>query len=1120
MSSRASRSGMGLFRRFAKVPGTLQSAERGQSRRPRRSTWSRVTVEGLEERLCLSTLNYTVMAQSGQAVYAASGGTSVGTLGVGSLASINSSGNVAFLGVANGFNGAIESNGAQLTDVGFTNRSLSFPQIDDNGDVIAQDQAFAGATLNTYIRIWQANGNSTIYASGAFNGSTGGGDLLTIPSISPDGTQVAYQDKTSSSLFLYINGQPAHAFPAGAAGLREMIANNGAVVVQDGNTTNSPIMLFQLGNTPVTIASSANFSALGNSPGISSDGQVVGFYGVLTSAGAAAINAAQPTFAPVQAGPGIFASVSTASHGRVIVQVAVAEVGSTDIGAVSQFDVNSKVGANAIHSAVPGGPLSFLVGFTGTDAATGNDAVYCNRVDVFGTAGDPKALRANVNTPIAEVGDTITGISGAIQSVSLYDPVNNNGQVAFLANYSGGSAVVVAQPTPISAVTYYNQGPNAVQPPNWPASLTKGGGPWANAIYANGPVNKIQKSGCALTALTMAVDYLDEPTGDATYDPGSLNYQLLHPAIPYALGYTAYKSTLPNGHVNGNDIIFPSAAADANPSLYWVNAVSPSSQQGLTQAQNMLTSLLQQSDGPVIVAINGNSHFILVTGKVGDEFQVLDPGNYQRTTLSASSITNWQTCGYLRTNDPIDVSRATFVVEGGSAPVDLLVTAPGGQQSGIDPTSGNVLTGISGSAVFSFSPEDTPDGGPGASTVTYVDVFQPSSGSYQLAIGGTSSDQPYSVTSTAISSIGTGISQNTVSGVATSGNVTTSQTTFASFAPPVVPPEVSGILVGSSSWSPNFLEALQSQSEGDGTGYAVPVGSAQSVDLPWTNLNQIQIRFNENVDVQIGSLSMTGINVANYSFSGFAYNANTYTATWTLSNPISADRVSMDLQSTGPNAVTDSAHTALDGEWTNGVSTFPSGNGTSGGDFSFSFNVLPGDVAELGIVNAQGIGLIGSNWLETGGLLGDANGDGIVNAQDLAAIASHWLNTLPTGGDQGGAGNAANGNALMPSAIGSGLVSIDSQIAAPHLMFAVLPGSEHIASFAGATETAPRSIPISNHARERSTAVREIVRSISLRTPDKQALVPSASLDGGSEAFATTLDDDLLQTIALSKIRG
>ena len=150
-------------------------------------------------------------------------------------------------------------------------------------------------------------------------------------------------------------------------------------------------------------------------------------------------------------------------------------------------------------------------------------------------------------------------------------------------------------------------------------------------------------------------------------------------------------------------------------------------------------------------------------------------------------------------------------------------------------------------------------------------------------------------------------------------------------------PEVVGVQVDGTGWSPSFLAALQAAGEGNGTGYTIPVGSAaQLAPLPWTNMNQIQIAFNEEVNVQESSLTLSGVNVANYTFSGFSYNTATRIATWTLSSPISSDKLSLDLHSTGPNAVTDAAGKPLDGEWTNGASSYPSGNGVAGGDFNFA----------------------------------------------------------------------------------------------------------------------------------------------------------------------------------------
>src|SRR5262249_20854881 len=82
---------------------------------------------------------------------------------------------------------------------------------------------------------------------------------------------------------------------------------------------------------------------------------------------------------------------------------------------------------------------------------------------------------------------------------------------------------------------------------------------------------------------------------------------------------------------------------------------------------------------------------------------------------------------------------------------------------------------------------------------------------------------------------------------------------------PLAPiPRVIGVQVGGTGWSPSFLTALQTAGDGNGKGYTIPAGStAQLAPLPWGNLNQIQITFNEGVNIQQSSLTLSGINVAN-----------------------------------------------------------------------------------------------------------------------------------------------------------------------------------------------------------------------------------------------------------------
>ncbi len=95
------------------------------------------------------------------------------------------------------------------------------------------------------------------------------------------------------------------------------------------------------------------------------------------------------------------------------------------------------------------------------------------------------------------------------------------------------------------------------------------------------------------------------------------------------------------------------------------------------------------------------------------------------------------------------------------------------------------------------------------------------------------------------------------------------------------PPDVQAVKIGSTAWSPSFKGQLP------------PGGMFEIIDPddinPWININQVQIQFNEAVNVQQSDLALTG--GAAYAFSAFAYDAVALTATWTLTTSIPADRV-------------------------------------------------------------------------------------------------------------------------------------------------------------------------------------------------------------------------------------
>jgi len=216
----------------------------------------------------------------------------------------------------------------------------------------------------------------------------------------------------------------------------------------------------------------------------------------------------------------------------------------------------------------------------------------------------------------------------------------------------------------------------------------------------------------------------------------------------------------------------------------------------------------------------------------------------------------------------------------------------------------------------------------------------------------------------------------------------------------VVAPRVLGLWLGSSEWtSAAFLTAA-----GSSDGYAVPTGSSQQLaHLPWTNLNRVSVRFSEPVTVAQGQLAIAGVNRTTIATSGFSYDAATFTATWTLATALTADR----LRLTVADGVTDAAGNALDGDWTDGASSFAplaggSGNGVAGGAFRFRLNVLPGDANRSGSVNANDSNAVRSAWGAIAGGGGaysiflDVNGSGSVNANDSNAVRSRWGNVLPT----------------------------------------------------------------------------------------------------------------------------
>ena len=228
---------------------------------------------------------------------------------------------------------------------------------------------------------------------------------------------------------------------------------------------------------------------------------------------------------------------------------------------------------------------------------------------------------------------------------------------------------------------------------------------------------------------------------------------------------------------------------------------------------------------------------------------------------------------------------------------------------------------------------------------------------------------------------------------------------------PSPPPAVAAVFVAGSDWTQPFKDFLQSSGAGDAAyGYAVPAGPPQLDTLPWSGLNRVSVRFSRDVIVAEDDLKVVGLHVRSYPFVAFAYDEVRHTATWTLALAPSGDKLLLALNG-GADGVADAeTGLALDGEWAGAVpaESFPSGDGTAGGDFHFRARVLAGDAVRNGSVYVIDSLTIGRRRMFSAANPGgggytpflDVTGDGLLNDADVLVVRRNLRRTLPQGEPQ------------------------------------------------------------------------------------------------------------------------
>jgi hypothetical protein len=232
---------------------------------------------------------------------------------------------------------------------------------------------------------------------------------------------------------------------------------------------------------------------------------------------------------------------------------------------------------------------------------------------------------------------------------------------------------------------------------------------------------------------------------------------------------------------------------------------------------------------------------------------------------------------------------------------------------------------------------------------------------------------------------------------------------MGAYVPPTIP-SVLGVTLKNSTWSAAMLDRLAADNGVAGVPLLLNAASETAVTLSWAGIDEITIRFSEDVLVPPDALKLSGVNVPDYAIASFVFDTTTDTGTWKLATPIDADKLLLTLD----DSVTDLIELPLDGEATGSAA---SGDGSAGGDLQVRFNVLPGDVSGSGSVGLEDIAAIVAGAFRISTDLDyqasrDLNGDGRINVVDAVLANNRGGSALP-GEEPGSSGSPAAASSVV-----------------------------------------------------------------------------------------------------------
>ena len=221
-------------------------------------------------------------------------------------------------------------------------------------------------------------------------------------------------------------------------------------------------------------------------------------------------------------------------------------------------------------------------------------------------------------------------------------------------------------------------------------------------------------------------------------------------------------------------------------------------------------------------------------------------------------------------------------------------------------------------------------------------------------------------------------------------------------------------------------QSVALQTAGDGL-RLLPAG--RTTDLPWLGISQVQITLAVPGSLAPGDVSVMSASGINYGPVTVSGSGTSYTIT--LARPIDqADRVTITI-----------------------------GNATIA-TFTRRLDVLPGDINDDGVVNAQDLALVRNQWLGVNGtkptIFGDINGDGAVNINDYNAVRAAIATSLPAVSESMAVASASSGTGNGGG--GAGAVDVAIATAAPPAPIAM--PAPMTAATAAAVSIGPTSPPV------------------------------------------------------------